>query len=114
MAFLHCHNCHWSQDDFWTDIYHPCREDGNIHYHIRRLMEDANGGSLTDWHLVEMGRKFRCRDGRPFVEYREFLAHALEEVAACVRETRWFTFEQFKADSDKRCPMCGRKDLDID
>ena len=36
MAFLHCHNCGWSQDDFWSrDItsYHPFRDD--IVAHLR-------------------------------------------------------------------------------
>lgn len=104
MAFLHCHSCDWEQDDFYSvDGYNP-------------------SSSLSNWNnslcSPEIDDQFTSdaqflRDHGP-ISTREVIARNYEEFARRIREMKWVTWEQYKAESDKVCPKCGSNNLDID
>jgi len=110
MAYLHCHNCNWSQDDFYDDGYNPAKY-------------------LLDWNEYLYGkRKNRLdelfTDDSQFIKEngnittREVLAREYEKFANRIRNMKWITHEDFKADFKSgiaKCPKCGRSDeFDID
>ena len=110
MAYLHCHKCHWSQDDFYGEEYNPARY-------------------LMDWNEILFGNKRNkldeiFTDDAEFVREnglittREVLAQEYEKFAKRIREMKWITYEDFKHDESEGiaiCPKCGSKnDFDID
>jgi hypothetical protein len=142
MAYLHCHKCGWSQDDFWSETYSP----------LSRLIEDGLLSSLlsekwlvvdADWlrHSgilfkdVRVSRLVRQRDeyeptlfGQPEsalveceqyeVEPRAYIVEELRRRAKNIEDMRWRTHAEWKKDYDSgkaKCPRCGsNKDFDID
>jgi len=106
MAYLHCHNCDWEQDDFYSKTYNPA-------------------SSLTHWNDYlfgsrsnEIDRQFTDDSG--FLEefgpltIREVIARAFEKTAQDIRNMKWLTYEQWKDEPNKVCPKCGSSELDID
>lgn len=110
MAYLHCHKCHWSQDDFYDKSYNPAK-------------------CLMDWNEDLFGDK-RSRLDEPFTDdsefvrengnitMREVIAREYEKFARRIREMKWINYEDFKRDhaaGTARCPKCGSsEDFDID
>jgi hypothetical protein len=96
MSYLHCHNCDWEQDDFYSiDGYNPAK-------------------SLADWNEILCGERLSERmngDGKTF---REAIAQDYEKFARRIRNMKWVTWEQWKAEPIKVCPKCGSRNLDID
>lgn len=106
MAFLHCHNCDWEQDDFYDENYNPQE-------------------SLEHWNEFLFGeRKHRLdqqfTDDSEFlhrygpITTREVIAKEYEKFANRIRTMKWITFDDFKNDPNKTCPKCGSDKLDID
>lgn len=90
MSYLHCHNCGWEQDDFWSEHYNPIK-------------------SLRDWEkdLLDFDKlDTELNDG---LTYREVIARACENAARNIR--RMFYLEPRKGVC--MCPFCGAN-LDID
>lgn len=108
MAYIHCHNCGWQQDDFYGEHYNPAR-------------------SLKDWDEVLFGEE-RGKLDQPFpcdpefvrengeITYREIIAREYEKYAARIRRMRWVTLEDFRNEKEEnqKCPACGSTDLDMD
>jgi hypothetical protein len=108
MAFLHCHSCDWSQDDFYHIGYNPAQY-------------------LLTWNTYLFGDKHHRLD-EPFTQdaqfildngnitTREVLAREFAKFAKRIRNMKWVTYKDFMNESiDKKvCPKCGSKDLDID
>ena len=93
MAYLHCHNCDFSQDDFYSvDGYNP-------------------PDYLKTWN------KYLCEEKLDITQ-REVIAREYEKYARGIRSMKWVTWESFKeAWIDGKwplCPKCGKNDLDID
>lgn len=93
MAYLHCHDCGWGQDDFWNEDYNPIR-------------------SLFSWEqdLLEFEKLDAVFDDH-FRTWRNVIASEIEKAAACVRKMHFFTAESAR---DAACPNCGSQNLDID
>ena len=118
MSFLHCHNCNWSQDDFWDPKgYNPFRHD-LIQYLTDSLFKDRIVGDLcmflemgvdpADIHEHEEGRGY-------WVESCLFVARELEMKANSIRNMAVKTNEDWKRVRDNFCcPECGSKNWDID
>ena len=103
MAYLHCHRCFWSQDDFWDENYNP------ITFLERNYTKDLLHKDLED--LLET-QQFTIR-GKAFITTltrREFIARELERHADTIRNMYWRTTEEAKG---KKCPVCSGE-LDID
>jgi hypothetical protein len=107
MAYLHCHNCGWSQDDFWDKNYNVVR-------------------SLLDWEDSLLGEKFNeifpgnsnRENNLSRFTFKEVIARELEHHANIIRNMKWRTDVEFQRDYKlgiAKCPHCGsKKDFDID
>lgn len=80
MAYLHCHHCHWSQDDFWGEFYNP------ISFMEKNYSKDLLYG---DWDRV-----IELQTDIPFTKKvfmskmtdREFIAREMERHAQRIRD----------------------------
>lgn len=119
MAYAHCHNCGWSQDDFWSEWgsgWHPLHKD--VVQNWINYLNDAINGQTTiamdiDW-AKEAGVAFEEVDGSAEVRILDFVAYELECKARNIREMHWLTEKEFKNDPNRCCPKCGSKHLDVD
>ncbi len=102
MAFVHCHNCDWEQDDFWSWEYNP----------LRSLVREILGN-------------FRPRiiDGDP----PRYPAHSWWLIVVASRiffrriaDMQWPTYASWRRVINKGggrwpdCPKCGEHSLDCD
>ncbi|MCF8354330.1 MAG: hypothetical protein K9H48_07740 [Melioribacteraceae bacterium] len=107
MAFLHCHNCGWEQDDFWSENYHPlsCPMDWKD---LLLYSKDIDKQFADDAEFVE--------ENGP-ITIREVIARDLEKNAKRVRNMKFRTFKEFQeaGGNNLPCPNCGVVgELDID
>ena len=114
MAYLHCHDCDWSQDDFWDPDGGWSPEKSmesdwsnafkNKIYMDRYFFEDAG---LTD--------KMQEDEGGAWIHGQDLLAWELRRCARKVENMAVRTYEDWKKVKDTFvCPDCGSKNLDID
>lgn len=100
MAFLHCHECDWEQDDFWDEHYNPIKS-------LERIKEDFYTKDLdAPWTL-------ECYEIPSPLPLREHLAERLEVWARTVRNMKWPTMESWLDADRPGCPQCGAP-LDMD
>ena len=112
MSYLHCHNpnCDFSQDDFWSP-------DG---WNIMKSIKDYKDDFFRDDFYEDCGMDSNWKEeigyGRDAIVTRqELLAHTFENCARKIREMKYRTFEEFKEKNPEGiCPLCGKKELDID
>jgi hypothetical protein len=112
MAYLHCHNCGWAQDDFWSkEGYNPINHMlGEAKHMVNGILAEPNEISVDNWLLKEWGLP---QTGK--VKYTEFVARDLERRARNIRDMVYRTMKEFKqVNSEKKCPKCGAQELDID
>ena len=96
MAYLHCHNCGWSQDDFWHEGWNPVKSVG--------LWEDK---FLED--------DFREKVKNEEYTWQEFIARHFEQNAKKIRNMEYRTMDEYrKLNPERKCPKCGQQQLDID
>jgi hypothetical protein len=99
-AFVHCHECEWSQDDFWSGSYNPVR-------FLLNWEKDLLGEKLDEPFTDDAG--FIEENGN--ISLREVIARACENAAAKIRDMHFLSEEQWHAEN--KCPKCGAL-LDID
>lgn len=104
MAYLHCNNCDFSQDDFWSESYNPMKS--VLDWENNLLNQDIEEPFSSDsWFNETYGNPSR----------REMLAREFEKQARRIRQMKYRTFEEYKQMNPERiCPNCGEKQLDID
>lgn len=115
--YVHCKNCRWSQDDFWSvKGYNPFREDEIKWW--REIFEKGMNGKHVEMEVFEAEEReieyVKNEKNMAIVEFREYLAHEMESMAYRLRNMRWLTWDEFQADSLKECPACGSTELDVD
>lgn len=107
MAFLHCHNCDWEQDDFYDEKgYNPAEYLKSWNNFL--CGKDVN--RIDDQFSADS--EFIYENG--LITTREVIAREYEKFARRIRNMTWITWEQWKAESNKICPVCGSHNLDID
>jgi hypothetical protein len=107
MAYLHCHNCDWSQDDFWCESYNPLR------YLVEAWEKTLLNKDLEQQFTNDAGFIERHGD----LSYRDFLIMECGRAARKIGEMVWRTQEEFIATGSfagNACPNCGKHELDID
>lgn len=115
MAFLHCHNCGWVQDDFWSrDVtaYHPFRVD--IVEHLRAsLFQDK---VYFDKSFFEgTGIEFEEDAEGAYCVGKTYVAWRLTQMAFDIANMKYKTEEEWIAVKDRAvCPSCGKRAWDID
>ena len=114
MAFLHCHSCNWSQDDFWDkDGYSPLKEvlilflKDNLFkdkIYVDPTFSQDNQDLIV--HKDEKGH---------YVTGQEYVAHDLMKRARSINNMAVRTYDEWKKVKDTfTCPKCGSKNWDID
>lgn len=93
MAYLHCHNCNWEQDDFWEEGgYNPFRPD-----------------------LIEYLKGMLFRDKVGWQDHQTGVVRDLERKARNIRNMKVKTWEDWEKVKDTwRCPECGSDRWGID
>ncbi len=101
MAFLHCHGCGWSQDDFWSkEGYTPLTSD-YVNWLKGCLFEDKIESDPVT--------------GSGTISGTELVVQKLEEMAKVIRNMNVKTEEEWKkVKGHWRCPECGSLSWDID
>jgi len=92
--YLHCHNCGWQQDDFWSESYNPIK---SLQFWEKYLLKP---GFDHDWFDSDQTT-------------REVIINELEKTIDNINHMYFRTYEEYKNSVDKSCPQCGN-DLDID
>lgn len=90
MAFAHCPECGWSQDDFWSEDYNPIER---LRFWEKQLLDT---GLDTTW------------DGDRSMTYREIIASKVRAAADDIESMEWKT-RQDAIDDGEACPECGER-----
>jgi hypothetical protein len=111
MAYLHCHSCDWTQDDFWTKTYNPLTK---IWSDIKWLAKPRMI-EFDQWALIDYRRYFPLIIiNQSIFSWNWFFVELAKEFHV-LRNMKWFTWESWKKDKDIAvCPNCGKRDFDID
>ena len=112
MAYLHCHNCGWEQDDFWEkDAYTPFRHD------LVEYLEDilfTDRAYDDEFVFVEMGfpeEQIHHDDHGWWVKGTDWVARKLEQKARSIRNMAVRTNAEWEKVRDVfTCPECGTRD----
>ncbi len=108
MAYLHCHNCDFSQDDFWHEGYNPvtCFNDDLENLLTSDLDEKVEMDSewLSNHHLIDHPNR------------RELILYHLDQIKARIETMVYRSEDEFRQkNAEMRCPKCGKIGvLDID
>ena len=112
MAYLHCHNCDWSQDDFWS------KEGGyNPIDHLKHYREDILEDRIhfDKYAIEEMGLDPKEDEKGWYINGQAYVANRLRATAESIERMYARTYEEWKQTKDTFiCPECGSKNLDID
>lgn len=107
MAYLHCHNCDFSQDDYWSeDGWNPVKSFENDKNTL--LNEDLD-------EVVEMDAGWLRERGREGVTRRDLVVLHLRQIIARVEGMEYRTPEELREKNpEMKCPRCGEHELDVD
>ena len=116
MAYVHCHNCGWEQDDFWDSKYNPVKS------LIRCLKENCKPRVVhfDAWALESMKVKYtpvlvNGLHGQGEVHTWKLIKYHVGSVFFHrFQQQHWWTWESYEKDPNKQCPKCKHKPLDID
>lgn len=113
MAYLHCHSCDWSQDDFWHKRYNPLTkiwDDIKWLWKLRMIEFDA----CTVKDLIKHTHVPVIRNECKVFSWSWLILEVVKEIKIVLRQ-KWWTWESWKKHKDFAiCPQCGMKDFDID
>lgn len=108
MAYLHCHSCEWSQDDFWHEGWNPVVA-------FQRDLDDLLYGDLDA--IIQMDPQFLKDRGYTQEQFtrRKHILHHLSQIWQCVNNMKYRTEEEYREKNpERKCPSCGERALDID
>ena len=118
MAYLHCHACDWSQDDFWSIAYNPITkfwDDFKWLWRPRILELDdwiVNDISALTWIPI---KRFGGQRGQLRVFSWNWLLIELAKEWYLFRRQKWWTWKSWNRKRDNAvCPKCGQRAFDID
>ncbi len=117
MAYLHCHSCDWSQDDFWSKKYNSLTkiwDDIKWLWKPRMIGIDAHTiKELIKYTYVPIIRKKFRSDYRVF-SWNWLMLEFVKEIRILFRQ-KWWTYKSWKKYKDTAfCPKCGMRNFDID
>lgn len=107
MAYLHCHNCDFCQDDYWS-------EDG---WNPVKSFESDRGTLLNEDldEVVQMDPQWLRDNKVEKVTRRDLVIFHLRQIIACVEGMVYRTHDELRArNPEMRCPRCGERALDVD
>jgi len=107
MAYLHCHNCDFSQDDYWSkDGWNPVKS------------FESDKSTLLNENLdevVQMDSQWLRDNKMESVTRRELIIYHLRQIIGCVEGMVYRTHEELREKNpEMKCPRCGKRELDVD
>jgi hypothetical protein len=115
MAYLHCHRCLWSQDDYWSkESYNPISH--SQHYADDLFREKIHADLVCFKDLgIPVGKVHEDSEGY-WVKGTDFVAYELRRTARSIENMDVLTSEEWQKVKDTwKCPRCGSSDeWDID
>jgi hypothetical protein len=112
MAYLHCHNCAFSQDDFWSwGGYNPISFfiRNELTYYLKPRRIDYG----EEWAKEEVWK--RCDPHSWFLLWNNFKSKLMRFFYQ-----KWWTYKSWERAVERNngkwpaCPKCGKHKLDID
>ena len=118
MAYLHCHSCDWSQDDFYTKGYNPLTkiwDDIGWTIKPRRIeFDDSCINDMKKYCYTPIIAKVTKR-GLQSVFSLNWLIVEMERNIRSFIKMKWLTWDSWKKVQNKAvCPKCGDRNFDID
>lgn len=128
MSYVHCHECGWSQDDFYeVDGYNPLYSNWMDHYadallkekiNITEMMRDYQEYINKNNESKHVNKKgpwsnfdpllFCWQEGNQwFMSGQHYVVYHLRGLADRIEEQIWMTKEDFLNSEIKDCPECG-------
>lgn len=133
MAYLHCHSCGWSQDDFWTffKVYRWRKswwKRFSFGYNpITKFIDDVKWLWKPKWIRMDkwlvddlkvytgVSVKTRVRNSKFQVFSWSLLKLELVKEWKIFRNQKWWTYKSWLRNKDiAMCPKCGKRNFDID
>lgn len=120
MAYLHCHNCFWEQDDFWSWKYNPITK----FWRDIKWLWKPRWMKLDTWIVHDITRYTRIpvykrriiKGNCEIFSWNWLLVEFIKEIRITFRQ-KWWTWNSWKKDYKTKkpvCPRCKSKLLDID
>jgi len=127
MAFLHCHSCHWSQDDFWN-----FRIGRNGYWKIPfiKLYWKYNPISCFLMYVFKKNGYWfpkRIKFDEYVIKERSWkrkdphswflILYEFKRMIRKFKRQKWWIYKNWKKDYDAgkaKCPNCGKINFDID
>jgi len=107
MAYLHCHNCNFSQDDYWSESgWNPMKSFENDR-------DALLNGDLDE--VVKMDAGWLREHGLTSVTRRDLVVLHLRQIIARIEGMVYRTREELRErNPERKCPRCGERALDED
>jgi|GEM_PF-2423237 len=116
MAYLHCHSCNWSQDDFWDFSFYKTKKGIRWSYNPFSVFIDYIERNIKPRRIkfqdsVKEDYGWKRTDPHSwFLIYYEF-----KRMIRKFKHQKWWTYEDWKKDKATAvCPNCGDRNFDID
>jgi len=128
MAYLHCHSCNWSQDDFWD--WNVCINRSGFYTLIAWPVRIGWGYNPISvflsyvfvrkgywWprrieHDKDVARELGWKRSDPHSWW--LIGWEFKRMLRKFKEQTWLTWEAFKATKEPRCPKCGQDNFNVD
>jgi len=113
MAYLHCHNCRWGQDDFWHEGYNPGKSATDYY---NRYIKEPDKKYYMDIKWIQNAKVKWGRDAKGYyVTAKDMYVWEMERLARSIASMDVPTMKRWAEVKDKwRCPDCGKQTWDID
>lgn len=129
MSFLHCHSCDFSQDDFWDFSFgkHGYKKIlfwywkyNPISLFLSYVFGQSNFSKCG--YIIPRRIKFGHEILEDYPNWKRhdphswwLIGHEFKSMIRKFKYQRYWTFEEFKRKNPEYiCPICGKKELDID
>jgi hypothetical protein len=121
MAYVHCHTCGWTQDDFWSKKYNPVRSIlKHDMYLLRSQYIRVDLYYVQHTKLTLLLRLTTRVDGKYYAHSWLLLWRSLRRCCKLLPAQVWWTqasWQRAIAKNHNRypnCPACGDDTLDVD
>ena len=112
MSYLHCHNCGFSQDDYWSkNGWNPIKA-------FQNDLDDLIDKDLDE--VVGMDSAWLTKEVNGYKDYekitrRELVLYHLWQIENRIKRMVYRTPQELKEKNpERKCPKCGEKKLDED
>lgn len=124
MAYLHCHSCDWSQDDFW-EFKLNLKGYYKFGYNPISLLlcafKEYFNLRICNWdsNFIKENPEIKYKEnenGTVSIRNIRIFFYELKNFFWRILRQKWWTWEQWEKARKKnpKCPKCGANNFDID